>query len=366
MEKVKKIVRGVKRMKIILTGGGTAGHVVPNLALVPGLLAEGFEIEYIGGKGGMEQALVEDAGLNFHGISTGKLRRYFSLKNFTDGFRVIKGVNDARKLLKKFKPDVIFSKGGFVAVPVVYAAKMAKIPVILHESDITVGLANRLAIPHAHKICHVFPETLAHLPKSKAVHTGTPLRREILEGSAIAGTALCNFAAEKPVIMVMGGSSGAASVNSVLRQSLEQLTADFNILHICGKGNMDASLESGGYRQFEYVRQGMGDLYALSKLIVSRAGANSLAEIAALNKPNILIPLPLGSSRGDQILNAQSFEKQGFSVVLDDKNLTPTKLVEAIYSTFEKRGAYRAAMSQVQAAKDGTAQIIQLIKETIK
>ncbi|MDR2168293.1 MAG: undecaprenyldiphospho-muramoylpentapeptide beta-N-acetylglucosaminyltransferase [Clostridiales bacterium] len=350
-------------MKIILTGGGTAGHVVPNLALVPGLLAAGFEIEYIGGKGGMEQALVEDAGIVFHAISVGKLRRYFSLKNFSDGFKVIKGVAEARKLLKKIKPNVVFSKGGFVPVPVVFAAKMAKIPVVIHESDITVGLANRLAIPHAQKICYVFPESLAALPKNKAVWTGTPLRAEILGGSALAGAKICGFEAEKPVIMVIGGSSGSASINSLLRQALPNLITNFNIIHVCGKGNLDESLENSSYRQFEYITKGIGDLFAYSKVVVSRAGSNSLAEILALNKPNILIPLPKSVSRGDQILNAQSFEKQGFSVVLTEENLSPDMLVEAINSTFENRGIFRAAMAKSPAATDASRLIIDIIKE---
>jgi len=348
-------------VKIVLTGGGTAGHVVPNLALVSGLLEAGFEIDYIGAKDGIEKQLVEEAGLSFHGISAGKLRRYLSLKNISDGFRVLKGVSDARKLLKRIKPDVVFSKGGFVAVPVVFAAKMAKIPVIIHESDITIGLANKLSIPRAKKICYVFPETLAQLPKDKAVHTGTPLRQEILNGSAIEGARICGFANDNPVILAMGGSLGSGFINSLLREALPQISKSYNVIHICGRGNVDSILESASYRQFEYVQSGMEHLYAYSKLIVSRAGANSLAEILALAKPNVLIPLPKAVSRGDQILNAASFEKQGFSIVAQEENLTPTTFMEVIDSTFSKRGVYQDAMRNTEGATSGTKQIIELI-----
>lgn len=365
MEKVKKKT-GELNMKIVLTGGGTAGHVVPNLALIPELKQAGFDVDYIGSKDGIERELAERAGLPFYGISSGKLRRYLSLKNFSDALKVVKGVNDARKALKKIKPDIIFSKGGFVAVPVVFAAKMLKIPVVIHESDITVGLANKLAIPRSQKVCYVFPETIAQLPKEKAMHTGTPIRKEILNGSAIAGDTLCQFMHDKPVIMVMGGSLGSAFINSVLREALPDLTPNFNIIHICGKGNFIESLQSASYRQFEYVQNGMGDLLAFSKLVVSRAGANSLAEISALKKPNILIPLPKAVSRGDQILNAQSFEKQGFSVVLQEENITPTNFVEAINETFKNRGAYSDALRKAAVTQDASSQIVKIILETMR
>ncbi|MCL2620618.1 MAG: undecaprenyldiphospho-muramoylpentapeptide beta-N-acetylglucosaminyltransferase [Defluviitaleaceae bacterium] len=350
-------------MKIVLTGGGTAGHVVPNLALIPGLQTAGFEISYIGGRDGMEKGLVEAEKIPYYGISSGKLRRYLSLKNLTDAARVIKGMADARKVLKKIKPDVVFSKGGFVTVPVVFAAKSLKIPVVIHESDITIGLANKLAMPHAKKICCVFLETMAGLPTNKAVHTGTPLRQQIFGGSVAKATQMCNFAKDLPIIMVMGGSSGSVAINTILRQTLPQL-ADFNIIHICGKGNADKSLESGKYRQFEYVSVGMGDLYATSQLVVSRAGSNSLAELLALHKPNILIPLPKHASRGDQILNAKSFEKQGFSVVLDEDELTPDKLAEAIKDTHNRRSHFKGIMSNINNG-DGTEEIIKIIKSVI-
>ena len=350
-------------MKIVLTGGGTAGHVTPNIALLPELRARGFEISYIGSRGGMEQALVEDAGVPYHGISSGKLRRYLSFKNVTDGFRVIRGIAEARKILKKIRPDVVFSKGGFVVVPVVFAARMLKIPVVLHESDFSVGLANRLAIPRATKVCCVFPETLKQIPDGKGVLTGTPIRQEILKGSRIAGAAFCGFAAEKPVLLVMGGSQGSAAINACLRDALDELLTDFNIIHGCGKGNVDEAAAREGYLQFEYIGDNMGDLYALADLVVCRAGANSISEFLALAKPNLLIPLPKAVSRGDQILNSASFEKQGFSMVLDEEKMTKDVLIAKIRELFANRGKYAAAMRK-SGNVDGAAQVVEVIMQS--
>lgn len=352
-------------MKIILTGGGTAGHVVPNIALLPRLRVDGFEISYIGSKNGMEKELVEKAGVPYYGISSGKLRRYISLKNLTDAFRVIKGVGNARRLIKKLKPDVVFSKGGFVAVPVVLAARMAGVPVVIHESDITVGLANRLCIPHATKVCCVFPETLGQVPVAKGVLTGTPIRDEVFAGSRIKGAALCNFPQEKPVILVMGGSLGSQIINNCLRDALDDLLAHFNIIHSCGKGNLDTAINRPGYMQFEYIGQNMGDFYALADMVVSRAGANSIGEFLALAKPNVLIPLSKKASRGDQILNAASFARQGFSVVINEEELTHQLLVDKIRQTFADRGKYMAAMKK-SGTQDAIGQIVQIIQETAR
>ncbi|MCL2575467.1 MAG: undecaprenyldiphospho-muramoylpentapeptide beta-N-acetylglucosaminyltransferase [Defluviitaleaceae bacterium] len=349
-------------MKIVLTGGGTAGHVLPNLALVDSLCEAGFEISYIGGKGGMEAGLVQEVGLDYHAISAGKLRRYLSLKNIADAFRVVKGIGNARKVLKRIKPDIVFSKGGFVTVPVVFAAKMAKIPVIIHESDFTIGLANKLAMPHATKVCYVFPEAIAQIPKGKGVHTGTPIRQEIFNGNVKIAADLCGFKIQKPVIMIIGGSLGSVAINSIVRQALPDLLGKFNVIHICGKDNVDKSLTNDGYKQFEYISNGIGDLFALADLVVSRAGSNAIAEIAALHKPNILIPLPKAVSRGDQILNAKSYEKQGFSVVLDEENLDPQKLIDTIKETFVNRQKFIEKMAKSQTTKNGTAQIIEIIK----
>ena len=326
---------------IILTGGGTAGHVTPNLALIPSLKAAGYDIRYIGSYNGMERKLIENAGIPYDGISSGKLRRYFDLKNFSDPFRVLKGYAEALKLLKKYKPHVLFSKGGFVAVPVVLAARHYHIPTIIHESDMTPGLANKLCIPSAKWVCCNFPETLKYLPGEKAVLTGSPIREELLQGDRLAGLQYTNLSAAKPIILVIGGSLGSVKVNGAVRSILPKLLEQFQVIHICGKGNLDESLiGTSGYVQYEYVDSPLKHLFAAADLIVSRAGANSICEILALRKPNVLIPLSAAASRGDQILNANSFAKQGYSTVLEEEQVTDSTLSEAIHNTYENRRTF--------------------------
>ena len=226
----------------------------------------------------------------------------------------IKGYQQAKELLKKLKPDVVFSKGGFVAVPVVLAAKHSRIPVIIHESDLTPGLANKICIPSATKVCANFPETLEYLPEEKAVLTGTPIRKELFEGSAERGRAFCGFDNAKPILLVVGGSTGSAALNESVWNLLPTLLKYFYVIHLCGKNKMDAKQNGkSGYVQFEYISDELRDLLAASDLVISRAGANAICELLALHKPNILIPLSAAASRGDQILNAESFEQQGFS-----------------------------------------------------
>lgn len=330
---------------IILTGGGTAGHVTPNLALIPSLKESGYDIHYIGSYNGIERKLIEGSGIPYDGISSGKLRRYFDLKNFTDPFRVIKGYGEALKLIKKYKPDVLFSKGGFVAVPVVLAAKHYHIPTITHESDMTPGLANKLCIPSARKVCCNFPETLKYLPKDKAVLTGSPIRAELLKGDRMAGLQYTNLSAAKPIILVIGGSLGSVKVNTAVRHILPRLLEKFQVIHICGKGNLDESLiGTPGYVQYEYVDSPLKHLFAAADMIISRAGANSICEILALRKPNVLIPLSAAASRGDQILNANSFAKQGFSAVLEEEKLTDDTLYETVVNTYENRRRFIEAM----------------------
>ena len=351
--------------KIVLTGGGTAGHVTPNIALVPKLLESGFEIKYIGSYDGMEKQLVTDAGLDYFGISSGKLRRYFSWKNFSDPFRVIKGYFEAKKYIKKYRPDIVFSKGGFVSVPVVFAAHKYKIPVIIHESDMTPGLANKLAIKRADKVCHNFPETAQYLG-NKAVHTGSPIREELTRGNKISALDKCKFTANKPVIMVMGGSLGAENVNKLVRSALPDLLQQFQVAHLCGKGKIDDSLtDTPGYAQFEYINDDMKDFFAMADLIISRAGANSICEISALKKPNILIPLSAKASRGDQILNARSYVKQGFSEMLDEDLSSPRDLVSTVTKVYTSRGKYIQAMER-SSGTGGVEKIVKLINSTVK
>lgn len=350
--------------KIVMTGGGTAGHVTPNIALMPALKENGYEISYIGSYAGMEKQLIEEQNIPYYGISSGKLRRYFDWKNFSDPFKVLKGYGQAVRLLKKLKPDVVFSKGGFVSVPVVLAAKRCKIPAIIHESDLTPGLANRLAIPSASKVCCNFPETMKYLPDGKAVLTGSPIRQELLSGKKEAAISYCGFEGRNlPVILIVGGSSGSKVINSAVRAILPELLEYFSIIHLCGKGNLDESLKNlEGYAQFEYAKQELTDMFALSDLVISRAGANSICELLALHKPNILIPLSAAASRGDQILNAKSFKAQGFSYVIEEESLTDDTLKEAIHEVFAHKEDYINAMKKSNQM-NSIDTILSLIKE---
>lgn len=348
--------------RIVLTGGGTAGHVTPNIALIPKLQELGYDIQYIGSYTGIEKELIEPFGIPYHGISSGKLRRYFSVQNFTDPFRVLKGFREAKSLIKQLKPDVIFSKGGFVSVPVVLAGKRNKVPAIIHESDMTPGLANKIAIPSAVKVCCNFPETLETLPKEKAILTGSPIRQELLSGNKIAAMDLCGFSADKPVILVIGGSLGSVVVNTAIRQSLPELLKKFQVIHLCGKGKLDNSLSQiKGYCQFEYIKDELRDIFSLADIVISRAGANAICELLALRKPNLLIPLSANASRGDQILNARSFERQGFSMVLEEEDLSKDTLLDSVQKLYNDRGTFIDAMRNSNQ-QDSIQTIIQLIE----
>lgn len=344
---------------IVLTGGGTAGHVTPNLALIPELKKAGYNVIYIGTENGMERGLVEKTGVEYHYVSTGKLRRYMSKDNFTDMFKVVKGIGEAKKLIKRLKPDIVFSKGGFVAVPVVLGAKFNGVPVIAHESDMTPGLANKIAMPFAKKICTTFPETVKYIGK-KGIHTGTPIRKELFEGDKEKGLKLCGFDNEKPVIMMMGGSLGSQKINKVLRAALTEITTGFQLVHICGKGNVDKSINIKGYKQFEYLSEELPHVIACADMVISRAGSNSISEFLALKKPALLIPLSAKASRGDQILNAQSFEKQGYSLVLNEEDMTPESLLKAIKELYLAKDSLITAMAK-SPASNGVENVMKVI-----
>ncbi|MBQ4231706.1 MAG: undecaprenyldiphospho-muramoylpentapeptide beta-N-acetylglucosaminyltransferase [Lachnospiraceae bacterium] len=352
--------------RIVLTGGGTAGHVTPNMALIPKLKEEGYDIHYIGSYEGIEQKLIEEIGIPYHGISSGKLRRYFDVKNFTDPFRVIKGCHEANMLLKALKPDVVFSKGGFVSVPVVLAAKKRHIPCIIHESDMTPGLANKIAIPSATKVCCNFPETIKHLPDGKAVLTGSPIREELFMGNKEEALKSLGFDANKPTLMVIGGSLGSVAINNAVRNNVDELLKTFQIIHCCGKNHLDESLNGKeGYKQFEYVKKELASYLDLADVVISRAGANAICELLALRKPNLLIPLSAQASRGDQILNAASFEKSGYSVVIQEENLTDKALVHAVNDLYLNRNKYITTMEKSDMANPIDT-IMGLIKEVSK
>ncbi|GEL76942.1 undecaprenyldiphospho-muramoylpentapeptide beta-N-acetylglucosaminyltransferase [Tenuibacillus multivorans] len=355
----------MKRKSIVFTGGGTAGHVVVNLALIPEFLKENYDVHYIGSYQGIEKDLIEQLdGVTYHGITTGKLRRYISLENLKDPFRVLKGIFQARQLLKKINPDVVFSKGGFVSVPVVMASKMVGIPSIIHESDFTPGLANKIATKFSPFILTTFPETTKHLPKEKAKHIGAIIREELFQGDAEKAYQFTGLNPDKPTVLVMGGSAGAQKINENIRNALPVLLKDFQVIHLCGKGKIDPSKKQSGYVQYEYISDELKDLLTITDVVVSRAGSNAIFEFLALRIPMLLIPLSKQSSRGDQILNAQSFEKQGFAEVIEEEELTREQLFSKVRNLYNKRVDYHKKMStyQPEEVKD---EVIQLIKNTM-
>lgn len=352
--------------RIVLTGGGTAGHVTPNMALIPVLKEKGYDIHYIGSYDGIEKKLIEEMGIPYHGISTGKLRRYFNLKNFSDPFRVVKGLSEAKSLMKELEPDVVFSKGGFVAVPVVLAAHSKHVPVICHESDMTPGLANKIAIPKASRVCCNFPETAAKLPEGKAVVTGTPIRKELFEGDAATAMSFCGFTELRPTLLIIGGSSGSVRVNEAIWSCIEDITKTYNVIHLCGKGKTnDTYKDLPNYVQFEYIKQELANLLALADVVVSRAGANAICELLALKKPSVLIPLSLEASRGDQILNAESFEKSGYAKLLREEDVTDKSLLDAINEVYKNRDLYIKAM-ECSTTTDSITLITDMIDELAK
>ena len=348
---------------IVLTGGGTAGHVTPNLALIPRLQADGWTVHYIGAANSPEQELISKVhDVTYHAVSVGKLRRYFDIKNFTDPFKVIRGIRQATGIIRRLKPSVVFSKGGFVSVPVVYGAKLNGVPVVIHESDMTPGLANKLCTPIAKVECCTFPEAVKYT-KGKGVHTGTPIRPEVLSGSRQSGLQRFGLNDYRPVLMVMGGSSGAQAINEAIRQALPKLTENFQILHLCGKGNISASFSGmDNYVQYEYLNEEMADAYACADIVVSRAGANALCELLAARKPALLIPYPLSASRGDQVMNAESFRARGLSQVLMQEDMTPETLVKAIEKLYHDRGNLLAAMDAEPTSNGIDAVLEQIYK----
>ncbi len=335
--------------KIVLTGGGTAGHVIPHIALIPLLQEEGYEIHYIGSHDGIEKSLITPLQIPYHSIATGKLRRYLDKKNVTDAFRVVKGIHDALALLRKIKPNIIFSKGGFVAFPVTVAGKLLKIPVVVHESDFTPGLANKMAFPFAKKILTAFKETLSYVDTAKALHVGTPIRASLLKGDGDLGRRFLQFTNQKPILLVMGGSLGSQNLNRSLEEALEALLDTYQICHIRGKGNLNPALcDIPSYVQYEYITEELPHILKATDIVLSRAGANAIFEFLALQIPHLLVPLGLSASRGDQIVNAKSFCKKGYSKVLFEENLSAQSLIQNINDLYKDKNRYIAAM------EDGT------------
>lgn len=333
--------------RIILTGGGSAGHVTANLALLPSLMNNGWEVHYIGTENGIENSIVSKDKVTYHSIRTGKLRRYFDFRNFIDPFNVIIGIIQSYIILRKLKPSIVFAKGGFVSLPVIVSSWALGIPAITHEGDVSLGLANKLSLPFIRKICVSFEETLQYVGR-KGVYTGLPVRKEILGGNVDKGFQICDFEQDKPIILVMGGSQGSRNINRLLRESLVDILPHFNVIHICGKGNIDMTFDHRGYRQFEYLTDELPHVFAVSDITISRSGTASVFEILALKKPAIFIPLTTNASRGEQLLNAGSFERNGLSKVLQEHEITKQRLYEEILDLYKNRDVYIGNMKKYQ------------------
>ncbi|MGM0921366.1 MAG: undecaprenyldiphospho-muramoylpentapeptide beta-N-acetylglucosaminyltransferase [Bacillota bacterium] len=333
---------------IAFTGGGSAGHVTPNIAIIDELDKSVWDVQYIGSKKGIEKELIEKISIPYHGISSGKLRRYLDFENVVDSFRVLKGCMDARKVLRKLKPALVFSKGGFVSVPVIIAARSLKIPVLIHESDMTPGLANKIAQRFATKIFTSFEETLNYFPKDKTAAIGSPIRRGILKGSPYKGTELLGFDRKRPVLTVMGGSLGAKKINETIRAALPQLK-DYQIIHLCGKGNVDENYTNlKDYKQFEYVFDELPHYLAATEFVITRGGSNSIFEFLALKIPMLIIPLTKNQSRGDQILNGRSFQEKGYAMMLEEENLSVDTLVIHLADLKRRRDAMKEKMTSLE------------------
>lgn len=348
--------------KIVFTGGGTAGHVTPNMALIESLQDELWTIDYIGSANGVEKSMIAAMNIPYHAIRCGKLRRYFSWQNFYDPINMLCGIFQSYCLLRKLKPSVIFSKGGFVALPVVIGAWLNRIPIIAHESDMSPGLANRLSFPFVSKICVPFDVSKKYFKQLDKVDvTGSPIRKQLLSGDKARGLTLCGFTSDKPCLLVVGGSQGSSALNNCVRQALDSLCEQFQVIHLCGKGHVDPAFTKAGYCQFEYANIELADLFAASEIVISRAGANALYEILALEKPHVLVPLSLKASRGDQLQNARYFEQQGISVVVQEEALSPATLISAVKAVVQKNDEI---VNKIRALniQSATSNIIELIK----
>jgi len=349
---------------IVFTGGGSAGHVSGNLVLIPKCIAEDWDVHYIGSEQGIERKLVSDyKEVTYHAISTGKLRRYFAWKNVTDVFNVMKGIFQSYRLIRTIKPDVIFSKGGFVSVPVVLGAKLNKVPIIIHEPDLNLGLANKISLPFATHMTTTFLETTNKYPSSKAVYVGPILKDGFRLADKQRGLAFCGFTYEKPVLLIMGGSQGAHSINQIVNNVLSELVGTFQVVHICGEGKVDHSLATHDYKSYEFVKSSeLPDLLAMADVVVSRAGSNSMMELLALHKPMLLIPHTNGGSRSGQLAQAHYFQQAGFAEMLLQEEMTAQSFVDTIMQLYDNRYSYRDTMIQHENG-GGADKVMDLIRK---
>ncbi|MBE7081935.1 MAG: undecaprenyldiphospho-muramoylpentapeptide beta-N-acetylglucosaminyltransferase [Clostridiales bacterium] len=347
--------------KIILTGGGTAGHVTPHLAILPYIKKDFDSIYYIGSENGIEKNIIKQASIPYYSVPCAKLNRSFTFKNFTIPIKLISGYIKAGKILDMIKPDIIFSKGGYVAVPIILAAKKRKIPIIAHESDYSIGLANKLTAKYCKKVLTSFKDTAKSLKNGEFV--GPPIRKNLLSTKPNESLEFFGFTGNKPILLITGGSQGAMAINTAIRNSLENLLPKFDIIHICGKGNLSKDIKNKGYFQTEYLNN-IEIAFSVCSVCVSRAGSNTVFELLALKIPSILIPLPKGNSRGDQVVNAEYFQKLGLVTVLPQNVLTPESLSLAINSTYSNRHNLKRSFDE-SPITDSSRQISRILIESI-
>lgn len=352
-------------MKVLFTGGGTAGHVTPNVALIEHFRKLDMDVVYVGSVTGIERNIIANIGIRYLSISSGKFRRYFDWQNFIDPFRIIWGLLQSLVICLREHPQVVFSKGGFVAVPVVVAAWLLRIPVICHESDVTPGLSTRLCSPLVQTICVNFPQTTQYLKSAKTLVTGTPIREALFKGDDRSGRDALSFTKDKPIVMVFGGSLGAARINAAVRGALDELLSRYQVVHVVGAGNLDNRFASPGYVQREYLYEEFGDVLAAAEVVVARAGANSIYELLVIRKPHILIPLSLVASRGDQLDNARTFSSAGYSRMLDESLLDGESLVSLIDSVYRDRESIVKKIEKFEVI-DSVTIIAELIQATGK
>lgn len=348
-----------KKIKVIFTGGGSSGHVTPSLPLISALQKKGIDIFYVGSKKGIERSIIKPLKIPYYAITVGKLHRYWTWKNLLTPFQLLAGIIQSFLICRKIKPDVIFSKGGFVALPVVIAAKLNGISAVIHESDLTPGLANRLCFPFAKLICITFPDTLKYFKNnSKVLLTGMPIRDALLQGNYERGLKFCGFVDKlKPILLIMGGGLGSNIINECIRRLINPLTEKFQVIHICGRNKSDPAFEGiKNYKQFEYLQDELADVFAIADLIISRAGATAIYEILALKKPNILLPLSKKASRGDQIDNAKYFAQLGLSKVIYFEEFSDEKLLKTVSESYENLDHLKTQLNRVK--KPNATQII--------
>lgn len=349
----------MKKVKVVFTGGGSSGHVTPSLPLIAALKNKGVDIFYVGSKKGIEQSLIKPLKIPYTAITVGKLHRYWTWKNLLTPFQLLIGITQSFLICRKIKPDVVFSKGGFVALPMVIAAKLNSVPVVVHESDLTPGLANRLSFPFAKLICVTFPETVQYFKNtSNVLLTGMPIRDALQHGDPEKGFKICGFVnKKKPILLIMAGGLGSTIVNESIRRLIKPLTEKFQLIHICGKNKSDFAFEKvKDYKQFEYLHDEFADVLASANLVISRAGATSIYELLALNKPHILLPLSKKASRGDQIDNANYFLNQGLSKVIYFEEFSDEKLIKSVSESYENLDQLKNKLRQFQ--KLNSTQII--------